>query len=150
MPVVRSRGRVDAPVARAFAFFDDPTNLSRLVPPPASIQLMRVEPDPPRAGSIIEFRYGLGPIRRTWTTRLVERVANQWIVDETLSGPLRRFHFTHRFTAAEGGGTWIEDEVDFHLGPGGPIGAVLDFGVGLGLRATFAWRRRRQRSLLAR
>ena len=148
MPIIRSRSRVTAPVDVVFAFFDDPANLSRLMPPPVRIRLVRIEPSPPRAGSLFEFRYGLGPIQRSWLIRLVERVENEGFVDDTISGPMRRFHHSHTFTPARRGGTWIEDRIDYHVGPDGLFGAVLDVIAGIVMRLTFIWRQARQRRLL--
>jgi len=148
MPIIRSRSHVAAPVEVVFAFFDDPANLSRLMPPPVRIRLVRIEPAPPRAGSLFEFRYGLGPIQQSWLIRLVERVENEGFVDDTISGPMRRFHHSHTFTPARRGGTWIEDRIDYHVGPDGFFGAVLDFFAGIVMRLTFIWRRARQRRVL--
>jgi ligand-binding SRPBCC domain-containing protein len=106
-----------------------------------------IDPTPPQAGSVIEFRYGIGPIQRTWIVRLVERVTNERIVDETLSGPMRRFHHTHAFRRS-GRGTWIEDRVDYHVGPDGPVGVALDWLAGIVMRATFVWRHVMQRRIL--
>lgn len=148
MAVIISRAWVAAPIDVAFAFFDDPANLSRLMPPPVRIRLVRIDPSPPRAGSLFEFRYGLGPIQRSWLVRLLERVENERFVDDTISGPMRRFHHSHTFTPARRGGTWIEDRVDYHVGPDGLIGAVLDVVAGIAMRLTFIWRQARQRRLL--
>ena len=147
MPILRSRSWVAAPVEDVFAFFDDPANLGRLMPPPVSIRLVRIKPAPPEPGSIFEFRYGLGPFQRTWTVRLLERVENERFVDETLSGPMARFHHSHTFTPARRG-TWIEDRIDFHVGPNGLAGTVIDWIAGLVMRLTFVWRGMRQRQLL--
>lgn len=148
MPTIRSRSWVAAPPGRVFTFFDDPANLSRLMPPPVRIELLRVDPAPPRAGSIFEFRYGIGPWQRTWTVRLLERVEGERFVDETISGPLVRFHHSHSFRAARNG-TWITDEVDFHVGPGGPAGATLDWLAGWVMRSTFVYRHALQRWILS-
>ncbi len=148
MPIIRSRSRVAAPVEVVFAFFDDPANLARLMPPPVQIRLVRVEPSPPAPGSLVEFRYGLGPIQRSWLIRLVERVENVRIVDDTISGPIRRFHHSHTFTPARRGGTWVEDRIDYHVGPDGLIGSMLDAAAGIAMRLTFVWRKARQRRLL--
>jgi ligand-binding SRPBCC domain-containing protein len=148
MPVLRSRAWVSAPIEEVFAFFDDPANLARLMPPPVQIRLVRVDPAPPRPGSIFEFRYGLGAIQRSWTIRLVDRVPGERFVDETISGPVARFHHSHSFTSARRGGTWIEDRVDFHVGPDGPLGTVVDTVAGMVMRLTFVWRHARQRQLL--
>ncbi len=148
MPTIRFRSRVRAPIDVTFAFFDDPANLARLMPPPVTIRPVRVAPLPPQAGTVIEFSYGIGPFWRSWVVRLLEHEAPHRIVDETLSGPLRRFHHSHTFRTARGGGTWVEDRVEFHVGPDGPIGALVDLVAGVAMRATFVWRDARQRRLL--
>ena len=148
MPSVHSRSRVGAPIEEVFAFFDDPANLARLMPPPVSIRLVNVAPRPPQAGTVIEFSYGIGPFRRSWLVRLLEHQAPVRIVDETLAGPMKRFHHAHAFSTARDGGTWIEDHVDFRVGPDGAAGVIADFLAGLAMRATFLWRRARQRRLL--
>ena len=148
MPIIRSRSWVAAPPDVAFAFFDDPANLARLMPPPVQIRLVRIEPSPPQAGSLFEFRYGIGPFQRRWLIRLVERVENERFVDDTISGPMRRFHHSHTFTPARRGGTWIEDRVDYHVGPDGLVGSALDAVAGIAMRLTFVWRQARQRRIL--
>ena len=149
MPIIRSRGWVAAPIEEVFAFFDDPANLDRLMPPPVRIRPVRVDPLPPQAGTVIEFRYGIGPFQRSWVVRLLERVPPERIVDETVTGPMRRFHHSHTLTPARRG-TWIEDRIDFHVGPDGSVGAVLDQVAGVVLRLTFVWRHLQQRRLLGR
>jgi ligand-binding SRPBCC domain-containing protein len=148
MPTIQSRSHVAAPIERTFAFFDDPANLARLMPPPVTIRPVRVGPLPPQAGTVIEFSYGIGRFRRSWVVRLLEHEAPTRIVDETTSGPMKRFRHSHTFSAARDGGTWIEDHVDFHVGPDGAAGMVADFLAGLAMRATFLWRQARQRQLL--
>jgi ligand-binding SRPBCC domain-containing protein len=147
MAKLRIRSWVNAPIDEVFTFYDDPVNLGRLMPPPVRFRLVRVEPAPPQRGSIFEFSYGLGPIQRQWIVRLTDRVENERFVDETLSGPMARFQHSHTFTPGRRG-TWIEDRVDFHVGPDGPIGVALDFVAGLAMRLIFVWRGMRQRQLL--
>jgi hypothetical protein len=45
-------------------------------------------------------------------------------------------------------GTWIDDRVDFHVGPDGPLGVLVDLVASFGMRLTFVWRGVRQRQLL--
>ena len=148
MPVITTRGWVAAPIEEAFAFFDDPGNLSRIMPPPIGMRLVRLEPAPPQPGSILEFRYGLGPFQRSWTARLVDRVPNERLVDETILGPVARFHHSHSFRSARGGGTWIEDRIDFHVGPDGLLGSAVDAVAGVVMGLTFVWRHAMQRRIL--
>jgi ligand-binding SRPBCC domain-containing protein len=149
MPTIRSRSWVAAPIEEVFAFYDDPVNLGSLMPPPVRFRLVRVDPAPPQRGSIFEFSYGLGPMQRPWIVRLTDRVENERFVDETLSGPMARFNHSHTFKSGRRG-TWIEDQVEFHVGPGGPVGVVVDLVAGVVMRLTFVWRGVRQRQILGR
>lgn len=149
MAILHTRSWVTAPIDEVFAFFDDPANLARLMPPPVQIRLVRIEPSPPQPGSIFEFLYGLGPFQRAWTVRLLDRVPGERFVDETVSGPMARFDHTHSFEPAARG-TWIDDRIDFHVGPDGPVGAVVDALAGIVMRMTFVWRAARQRQILRR
>ncbi len=148
MPIIRNRSWVAAPLDEVFAFFDQPRNLSRLTPPPGRVIVDRVEPDPPRVGSEFTFRYGIGPIMvGSWTVRLVERVPGVRFRDETVVGPMRRFDHTHAFAPARHG-TWVIDEIDYHVGPDGWVGLLVDVAAGLAMRAIFVTRGALQRRLL--
>lgn len=141
MPRIRSRAWVSATVDEVFAFFDEPRNLARLSPPPATIIVDRVEPDPPQKGSEFTFRYGIGPwMLGSWTVRLVEHVPGVRFRDETVSGPMRRFDHTHAFEPARHRGTWVIDEIDYHVGPDGLLGLVVDAAAGVAMRAIFVMR----------
>jgi ligand-binding SRPBCC domain-containing protein len=150
MPTVRARGWVDAPIEDVFAFFDDPANLTRLTPPPVVVSLVRVAPQPPTAGSLLEFRYGIGRwLPGRWTVRIEERVPNERFRDSTLSGPMARFDHTHTFTAARRG-TWVSDEVTYRVAPGGAIGVAVDWLAGWLMRALFVYRHAMTRFALRR
>lgn len=139
---------MSAPVDEVFAFFDQPRNLARLSPPPATIIVDRVEPDPPRQGSEFTFRYGIGPwMLGSWTVRLVEHVPGVRFRDVTVAGPMHRFDHTHAFEAARRG-TWVIDEIDYHVGPDGPLGVAVDAAAGLAMRAVFIMRAVLQRRIL--
>jgi ligand-binding SRPBCC domain-containing protein len=147
MPMLRMRGWVAAPIDEVFAFFDDPRNLTRLTPPPTRLELVRIEPSPPRAGTELEFRYGIGPVSRRWIVRILEHDPPRRFVDETLAGPVRRFHHEHRFRSSRHG-TRIEDLIEFRVGPAGPVGAALDAAAGLAMRALFVYRHAMLRRIL--
>jgi ligand-binding SRPBCC domain-containing protein len=150
MPTIRARGWVNAPIERVFAFFDDPANLGRLTPPPAVVRLVGVNPSPPRAGSVLEFRYGIGPwTPLVWRVRLEERIEPSRFADSTLAGPMARFDHVHAFTPARRG-TWVSDEITFHVGPGGAVGVLVDALAGLAMRAIFVYRHALTRVLLRR
>lgn len=148
MPTIRNRSWVAAPVDEVFAFFDAPRNLARLTPPPGRVIVDRVEPDSPQVGSEFTFRYGIGPFMvGSWTVRVVEHVPGSRFRDKTIAGPMRRFDHTHAFVAGRRG-TWVIDEIDYHVGPDGIAGRILDALAGLALRAVFVMRGVLQRRIL--
>jgi ligand-binding SRPBCC domain-containing protein len=63
---------------------------------------------------------------------------------------MRVFHHTHTFTPARGGGTWVEDRIEYRVGPDGVAGTVVDFVAGVVMRLTFVWRQAMLRRLLGR
>jgi ligand-binding SRPBCC domain-containing protein len=68
-------------------------------------------------------------------------------VDETIAGPMRRFNHSHTFSSGRRG-TWIDDRIDYHVGPDGLLGDLLDAVAGIVMRLTFVWRAARQRQIL--
>ena len=148
MPIIRSRCRVAASVDVVFAFFDDPANLPRLMPPPVRIRLVRIDPAPPQAGSLFEFEYRLGPFQRSWLIRLVGAGENEGFVDDTISD---------RCAAST---TPTPSRRHVVAGPGSRTGSTITLGrtgrsgrrstsrLASSMRLTFIWRQARQRRIL--
>lgn len=110
------------------------------------------EPDPEvlEAGSEVTLAvrpFGVGP-RDAWTSRITHRERHgeaAELRDEMVDGPFPRWHHTHRF-AAEPGGTWLVDRVEYEL-PLGPARGLSGLGWP-GFEAMFAYRHRRARQFL--
>ncbi|WP_353066654.1 SRPBCC family protein [Tunturibacter psychrotolerans] len=165
------------PVDLVFAFFANPENLPRLMPPwqRARIEKISIAPPPPRpeptdASSIstivagantkltISFRpLPYSPIRVPWDAEISEFVWNDHFCDRQLRGPFAYWHHCHRLhtenrTDASGistSGTLLYDEVAYEL----PLGKLGDLGNRLfitrQLRSTFDYRHARTNELLS-
>lgn len=154
------------PLETAFAFFADPVNLPRLMPPWQDARIDTATfvppPSPPlafpgsdriRAGSgsriTITIRpVPFSPIRLPWVARIEDFRWLEGFCDVQLRGPFKYWRHCHNLTATPTG-TRLTDAVEYEP-PLGPLGAIAN---ALFLRhqlaATFNYRHRRTLQLLA-
>jgi len=137
---------VAAPLPRVFAFFADPRNLPRVMPPRQGAQLVRMALVPPHfpadvnppgveqmagTGTEIVFKFRAIPylpMHERWTALITDFSLNQYFRDIQKQGPFRRWEHTHSFAAqtVEGHeGTLIRDVVEYEVGFG-VIGTLLE------------------------
>jgi ligand-binding SRPBCC domain-containing protein len=123
-------------IERVFAFFSNPDNLPRLMPPASGtkiIRINRVAPPFPPAGAaelaagvgstiVTSFRaFPLLPIRAQWIARITEFEWNHHFADVQDKGPFKSWHHRHEFVAARRDGidgTLVRDVIDYHIGFG--------------------------------
>jgi ligand-binding SRPBCC domain-containing protein len=158
--------RLPYPLEMVFAFFADPANLPRLMPPwqHARIDRATYVPPPPPAqpfpGSdritggtgtrlTITIRpVPLCPIRASWEARIENFRWLEGFCDVQLSGPFKYWRHCHTVQSHRSG-TLLQDEVEYEL-PLGPLGSLADkLFVHRQLAATFRYRQRRTLELLA-
>ncbi len=154
---------IAAPLSRVFAFFADPRNLPRIMPPRQGAELVKLNLVPPRfpADQIpanAEHMAGIGteivfkfraipylPMHEKWTALITDFVLNQYFSDMQKQGPFRRWEHTHSFEAKtiDGcEGTLIRDVVQYEVGFG-VIGRMLEkLMFQRMLRTTFEYRKR--------
>ena len=136
------------PVAlpRVFAFFADPHNLPRIMPPAQGAKIFKLNLVPPRfaegarpkgfermagAGTEIYFKFRALPyipIHECWTALVTEFSYNEYFCDVQKQGPFKSWHHTHFFEAkAVDGrdGTVVGDEVEYEVGFG-VVGKFLE------------------------
>ncbi|MDR5727419.1 MAG: SRPBCC family protein, partial [Terriglobia bacterium] len=155
-----------------FAFFADPHNLPRLMPPELKTRIDKAsfKPAPAPPGSSSQFDFpcdraaGLGsemlisfcpvpflPLRVRWLARITGFEWNGHFKDEQVRGPFAVFRHRHG-TRAESrngcAGTLVTDEIEFAL-PFGPLGRLVAPLVRLQLQSSFAKRQRRLPQMLA-
>ena len=133
------------PVETLFAFFTDPNNLPRLmppwqkarideasiVPPPTASKSSSPQPTAPIAGAgtrlTISFRpFPYSPLRLKWQAEVAEFAWNDHFCDSQVRGPFAHWDHRHSFKAATKSGiprTLITDHVDYEL-PLGPVGRL--------------------------
>jgi len=137
---------IAAPLSSVFAFFADPRNLSRIMPPSQGATLVQLKLVPPRfpadqvpAG--VERMAGIGteivfkfraipylPVHERWTALITDFSLNQYFRDVQKQGPFRRWEHTHSFEAKtiDGReGTLIGDVVEYEV-RFGVIGRMLE------------------------
>jgi len=106
-----------------FAWHERPGALERLTPPWGEVEVLR------RAGGIrdgaeVSLRVRRGPTSFRWDLRHTDYVQGRQFRDEQVSGPLKSWAHTHRFSRRDGGGTLLEDEIDVEP-PLGAAGAAI-------------------------
>ena len=137
---------IAAPLPRVFAFFADPRNLPRFMPPSQGARLLTLNLVRPRfpAGETppgAECMAGVGteiifkfraiphvPLHEKWTALITDFSLNQSFRDTQKQGPFRRWAHIHTFETkiAEGReGTLIHDVVEYEVGFG-VIGTFLE------------------------
>jgi ligand-binding SRPBCC domain-containing protein len=156
---------VPFPIEHVFAFFSNPENLPRIMPPASGTKLITVSrapvpPPPPDStgdkaagvGSTIVTSFRLFPflpVRAQWIARITEFEWNHYFADVQDKGPFKRWHHRHEFRAEarEGmAGTLVRDVIDYEVGFGF-LGAIANaLLVRRQMQTTFA---RRQQTLPA-
>jgi ligand-binding SRPBCC domain-containing protein len=153
---------IAAPLPQVFAFFADPHNLPRIMPPSQGTRLLKLNLVRPRfpAGETpagVERMAGVGteitfkfralpyvPLHEKWTALITDFTLNQFFRDVQKQGPFHRWTHTHSFEAKlmDGReGTLIRDVVEYEVGFG-VIGRFLENAIFQRmLRSTFAYRK---------
>ncbi|MGA7158863.1 MAG: SRPBCC family protein [Acidobacteriaceae bacterium] len=158
--------RLPYPIEMVFAFFADPNNLPRLMPPWQHARIDNrslVTPLPPKqpfpgyeritAGSgtrlTLSFRpIPLSPVRITWLALIEDFRWLESFCDVQLRGPFRYWRHCHTVESHRSG-TLLHDEVEYEL-PLGPLSPLADkLFIHRQIVATFNYRHRRTLELLA-
>jgi ligand-binding SRPBCC domain-containing protein len=124
MPEFHHSFTVDAPLAAVRAFHHDTRALRHLTPLPIVARIHHFEPL--ADGSLAEFTLWFGPLPLRWRA-VHSEVGPQGFTDAQVSGPLRAWRHSHRFTAVSPERTRVDDHVVFehHAGPRGLLTRLL-------------------------
>ncbi len=106
-----------------FDWHERPGALERLTPPWGEVEVLH------RAGGIrdggeVTLRVRRGPTSFRWELRHRDYEYGRQFRDEQVSGPLKSWEHTHRFSPLADGGTLVEDEIEVEP-PLGPAGAAM-------------------------
>jgi ligand-binding SRPBCC domain-containing protein len=137
---------IPLPVPQVFAFFANPDNLPRLMPPETAtkvdgFQLVAPPPSPDKDAIPLHHLAGTGSIidtsfrplrwlswRRNWTAAITEFEWNHHFADVQQKGPFKRWHHRHEFIADNRNafrGTLVRDVIEYEVGFG-PFGALAN------------------------
>jgi uncharacterized protein (TIGR01777 family) len=132
-----------------FAWHERPGALERLTPPWGHVEVLKKEGGI-RDGARVVLQVRQGPISFRWELRHTGFVLNEQFRDVQVSGPMKSWEHTHRFSPLEGGGTRMEDELEVQA-PLGVAGAAVGPGfIKRELKRLFDFRYRRIYTDLAR
>jgi ligand-binding SRPBCC domain-containing protein len=153
--VLERRVWLPRPRPEVFAFFADPSHLSRLTAPSGGLRWLTPPPRTLAAGAILDFSTRLLGLPVRWRVFVREFDPPYRFVDAQILGPFARWEHRHRFLEGppDDGreavmGTWVEDRVTYRL-PLGPLGRLVHTCVaGRKIAGVFDWRERRLRELL--
>ncbi len=160
---------VAAPLGDVFAFFADPRNLPRIMPPKQGAMIVKLNLVTPRlladqnpaagrmagAGTEIVFKFRAIPylpMHEKWIARITAFSLNESFTDVQQQGPFRRWEHTHSFAAKTSHGregTLISDVVEYEVGFG-VIGRMLEsLMFQRMLRTTFEYRKKALEKIFA-
>jgi len=164
---------VPYPIEQVFAFFSDPANLPRILPPGQRARIDQVRLVAPQdgpgndgptndglggAGVGTEIEISLCPVpflpfRAKWVARITGFARNQFFADEQIRGPFKTWKHRHEFESREQAGqagTVLRDIVEFEAGFG-PLGKIAEAAfIQRQLRGTFTHRQQALEPLLRR
>ncbi|MEM7052694.1 MAG: hypothetical protein AAF604_23725 [Acidobacteriota bacterium] len=146
------RFRVDAGLATVVEFHRRPANLAAVTP---GFIPMAYEGDPPQRlepGDELTLKLWMGPLPVRWRLRTAELDEDgvEGFRDFQLEGPFAAWEHRHRYHVADaedGGGTWIEDDIEARLADSWGR-RLIGLQMWAGLPLLFAFRRRGTRRLL--
>lgn len=106
MKLHRLEAQQELPISldKAWAFFSDPRNLSKITPPELNLVPDSPLPSEMYPGMIISYKVRLAPlVMTTWVTEITHVKQLSYFVDEQRFGPYQFWHHQHQFTEAEFG-----------------------------------------------
>ncbi len=115
---------INSSLDKAWDFFSDPKNLSKITPPKMGFIIKSELPEKMYAGMLIE--YTVKPILNIpmkWVTQITHVDEPHFFIDEQRFGPYKFWHHQHIFREVKGG---IEMEDIVHYGlPFGILGRMV-------------------------
>ena len=120
-----------------FAFFSDAHNLERITPGFLKFRVLTPAPIELREGVVIDYALRVRGVPLRWRSEITVWDPPHRFVDRQVRGPYRRWVHEHRFVSLDGGGTLVEDRVEYAV-PGGRLVHALF--IKRDVQAIFAYR----------
>lgn len=118
--IVQAEQTLPRPVDEVFPFFADAYNLETITPAFLQFHVVTPRPIDMREGALIDYKLKVHGLPIRWRTRIEAWDPPHRFVDVQLKGPYRKWHHTHTFKPASGGGTLVRDVVRYR-----PIGGAI-------------------------
>lgn len=123
---LKTSQKLPIPIDKAWDFFSNPANLSKITPEWLNFEVTSTLPDKMYAGLIITyFVRPLLNIPQTWVTEITHVNEPNYFVDEQRFGPYKMWHHEHIFKPLPDGQILMEDIVSYAV-PFGFIGRVAN------------------------
>lgn len=123
--VLHSTQIIRSSIERAWDFFSDPRNLSKITPPELGFTIIGILSERVHPGMMIEYQVRpLLGIRVRWLTEITHVEPGKFFVDEQRIGPYRIWHHEHHFRELGSGCIEMTDRVTYVL-PLGLIGELV-------------------------
>ena len=110
MPIFDYNFIVDAPLEAVAGFHHDTSVLKKLTPLPMFVQIYSFEPL--GDGSRADFTIWAGPVPMHWRV-IHSNVSQNGFTDTQVSGPLKAWQHTHRFTGLSDGRTRVDEHIEY-------------------------------------
>jgi ligand-binding SRPBCC domain-containing protein len=122
----KSSQKVPISLEKAWEFFSNPSNLSKITPTWLNFEVKTKLPDKMYAGMIITYLVRpLLNIPQTWVTEITHVDELRYFVDEQRFGPYKMWHHEHIFRESEDGEVMMEDIVSYVV-PFGFLGRIMN------------------------
>ncbi|PCE63045.1 SRPBCC family protein [Sediminicola luteus] len=140
---LKAQQTIPLSMEKAWDFFKDPNNLSRITPPEMGFKITSSIDRMAYAGQIITYKIQVFPgIHVSWVTELTVVEAPHFFIDEQRFGPYAMWHHEHFFEDFGNETTLMHDKITYKM-PLGILGdAVHELLVRKKLRAIFSFRRK--------
>ena len=116
---------IPASLEECWAFFSDPRNLCKIMPPELDFRVRSDLPPKVHCGMMIEYQVRpLFGIPVTWLTEITHVEELRHFVDEQRVGPYALWHHEHWFRAIDAGRTEVRDRVHYII-PLGLLGEMV-------------------------
>ncbi|MDX1440285.1 MAG: TIGR01777 family oxidoreductase [Rubricoccaceae bacterium] len=120
---LRTDSVIERPVSEVFGFFSNPENLGLITPPAMKFQIVDSK-GAVGEGDEIRYRFKVGPVSFSWTTRIETWRENSRFVDVQARGPYACWWHEHQFEE-HGEHTLMRDTV-YYSPPAGPLGRLAN------------------------
>lgn len=105
---------IDRTPQQLIDLFANPHNLAPMTPANLHFRLREPYPERLEAGTQLEYRLRISGIPIRWQSLITAWNSPAGFSDRQVRGPYKRWEHTHTFEA-HGGGTWMDDSVDYEL-----------------------------------